>query len=295
MIIINLRGQMGNQLFQWALFRSLQMNGKHVKIDTSFLKAKNLKEPLKEIFHLKYDVIKSDREKWNVIYHPFEFLPIRINKRFYHKKALNNHYIPSILTNDYNPSIFNKNWAYLDGYFQSERYFQGPEVQEQLRLDLRCPDYVQQSSKYQKWLKRIKDSPSCSIHFRRTDYLEMDELYGNICTETYYENAIKEILETNKNSHFFIFSDDKEYVQNYFKEKYSHLCYTVVNDDLEDIEDFFLMSSCTNHILAHSSFSWWAAWLDDNPASIILAPEKWNNLNNWDAIYTSRMKKIKIQ
>ena len=79
------------------------------KIDTAFLKRENLTEPLKDIFHLKYDAIKNEQEKWNLIYHPFAFLPIRINKRFYHEIALNAHYITSIQTNTYNPSIFKKN------------------------------------------------------------------------------------------------------------------------------------------------------------------------------------------
>ena len=92
---------------------------------------------------------------------------------------------------------------------------------------------------------------------------------------------------------FFIFTDDKEWCKKHFKGR----CFSVV--ELEegpktDIAEMMLMSKCKHHIIANSSFSWWAAWLNDAPEKLVIAPSKWINHKDMDDIYTERMVKVEI-
>ena len=111
-------------------------------------------------------------------------------------------------------------------------------------------------------------------------------LYGGICTEEYYQKAIEIVLSKEKDAIFYVFSDDKEYI----REKYNDERFIIVDDDnLDDLDEFFLMSSCKHHVLANSTFAWWSAWLDDNPNSIKVAPEKWLNKPTQPHLHMKRM------
>ena len=106
---------------------------------------------------------------------------------------------------------------------------------------------------------------------RRSDYL----LPGNIdqfgtLESTYYQPAIEYISKNVKNPHFFFFSDDIEWVKKNIKTAFPsvYLSYS-------PHEDLFIMSLCKHNIIANSSFSWWGAWLNENPNKIVVAPKKW--------------------
>ena len=177
----------------------------------------------------------------------------------------------------------------MDGYWQTEKYFSDSEVQKQLRKDFTPLNSIEFSNEYKILKDQINNNNSVSIHVRRDDYLLRPELYGGICTQEYYDRAIKYIKDRENNPIFYVFSDDKEYIKEMYGDKEN---FVLVNTDnqLTDFEEFLLMSGCKHHIMANSSFSWWAAWLNDDPDSINLAPERWLAI---DDIYTDRMIKIK--
>ena len=87
-------------------------------------------------------------------------------------------------------------------------------------------------------------------------------------------------------------------IRHYIHSKYDGLDgFTVVDDGLSDLEEFFLMSSCKHVIMANSTFSWWAAWLNENPDAIQIAPDPWLNpehcgTRDYSDIYTSRMIRL---
>jgi len=112
---------------------------------------------------------------------------------------------------------------------------------------------------------------SCAVHIRRGDYLDAENasMFGGIATEAYYNSAIRYVKENSDNPHFFIFSDDIEYV----KEKYGadENCTIVdINKGEDSRFDIYLMSLCDMHICANSTFSFWGARLSKKYANALL-------------------------
>jgi hypothetical protein len=101
----------------------------------------------------------------------------------------------------------------------------------------------------------------------------MERRFGGICTSEYYQKAIKLISESINNPVFFIFSDDINRVKE--KLPLNNAIYTDWNLGNDSWQDMFLMSRCYHNIIANSSFSWWAAWLNINRNKIVIAPERW--------------------
>ena len=128
---------------------------------------------------------------------------------------------------------------------------------------------------YQKEMRdEIEKNNAVSLHIRRGDYLELSNTYGGICTEEYYKNAIKKFEHTD--CKFYVFSNDFEYA----KSHYYGQRFVIVKPYEQFPEanmDLFLMSRCKHNIIANSSFSWWAAWLNNNPDKIVITPDKWLN------------------
>ncbi|WP_051212661.1 alpha-1,2-fucosyltransferase [Butyrivibrio fibrisolvens] len=120
--------------------------------------------------------------------------------------------------------------------------------------------------------KEMSSNNSVSIHFRRTDYLRSENSFLNITNDDYYDKAIS-FIETKynkKNMHYYIFSDDKEYI----RKKYDDKKYTIIdwNDGEDGIWDFWLMTKCKHNICANSSFSTWASLLNDNQEKTMIRP-----------------------
>lgn len=182
--------------------------------------------------------------------------------------------------------------TYMDGYWQSERYFR--DFAEVIRSDfsVSMPPSVQNAE----WLDRIDDVMSVSVHVRRGDYVhdrQANDVHGT-CSLEYYEQAICHLREhLDVEPVFFVFSDDPEWVQkNIIFRGYSH--YFVTNNDaITNYEDLRLMANCKHHITANSTFSWWGAWLNPAAEKIVVAPRRWfrtDNLSDVDLIPDSWLR-----
>jgi hypothetical protein len=117
------------------------------------------------------------------------------------------------------------------------------------------------------------------VHIRRGDYINdkhTQKFHGN-CGKDYYLEAIKKIKQEKKDITFIFFSDDIDWVKKNFENISSSVLYVDENKDSESWKDMLLMSYCNHQIIANSSFSWWAAWLNANPDKIVIAPQKWYN------------------
>lgn len=110
-----------------------------------------------------------------------------------------------------------------------------------------------------------------SVHVRRTDYVNSGRF--NL-TQGYYTRAMEYIAKIVENPHFYIFSDDINWVEKNMEFNYPH---TFVKGNMEQDSyiDMWLMSQCKHNIIANSTFSWWGAWLNNNPEKIVIAPNVW--------------------
>lgn len=170
----------------------------------------------------------------------------------------------------------NPDYIYYDGFFQNENYFKSVRNELAEVFSLKNPI----EDRNQEVLNKILETNSISLHVRRGDYvtLESANKFHGICSLDYYEKAIKYIAKKVKNPHFFLFSDDIEWVIQNLKIDYP---FTVVDfNQGKGFLDINLMKHCKHNIIANSSFSWWGAWLNQNPDKIIVAPKEWNTQKN---------------
>lgn len=150
----------------------------------------------------------------------------------------------------------------LNGYFQSEKYF--IEIRQELLEYFQFKDELQQKADAL-WSQINPQGDSVvSIHVRRGDYIGLG---FPICPKTYYESACLMFHD----SRFFIFSNDPKWCHSVFTKENE----TIVNSG-GDLLDFILMNKCDHHIIANSTFSWWAAWLSQSGGKVI-APKRWLN------------------
>ncbi|MDE1177730.1 MAG: alpha-1,2-fucosyltransferase [Edaphobacter sp.] len=159
---------------------------------------------------------------------------------------------------------------YLDGYFQAHQY--ATEIEETLRAELTLCQAPQEKNRIV-----FEQIQSCehpvSLHVRRGDYTT---IYGgrDALPMTYYQNAIDAIQGRVAKPTFFVFSDDIAFCRENLPAGPRYI-FVDHNNEMEAHEDLRLMSSCCDHIIANSSFSWWGAWLNPNPDKIVLAPDRW--------------------
>lgn len=168
----------------------------------------------------------------------------------------------------------------LQGYFQSEKFFK-KNYQQILNIS-NIPQFRQNIlQKYQ----NIYNLNSCSIHFRLGDYLDKYKGIYKTNNEDYLLSAIKIILyKGTKDFLIFYEPNDIELVKsimNSLKNKLPNInSITFINPDIPDYEQFLLMSLTKHNITCNSTFSWWAAYINDNPNKIIIAMKDWFGENN---------------
>tara|TARA_Y100001972_G_C7611547_1_gene306591 strand:+ start:158 stop:946 length:789 start_codon:yes stop_codon:yes gene_type:complete len=156
-----------------------------------------------------------------------------------------------------------KNNMFLNGYFQSEKYF---NHNRNKIIDLFSPIPQINNLLNKKYQNIIYNNKVVSVHVRRGDYLKYSDYHANI-GPNYYTEAIKQFPS---NFTFVFFSDDIKWCKETFKGDNF-----IFIEKQDDVLDLYLMSKITNNIIANSSFSWWAAWLNTNENKKIVAPKVW--------------------
>lgn len=161
-------------------------------------------------------------------------------------------------------SLSTLNSYYIEGVWTNYNYLVG--IEDILMESFKFRDGL--SEKNKEYLKKISDSCSVSIHVRRGDFVK----YGfTLTSEEYYSRAIEMIRRKIDNPMFFVFSNDHEYCRHIFEGK---IRYEIVegNDKRYSFRDMQLMSNCKHNIIANSTFSFWGAYLNKNPEKIVIAP-----------------------
>ena len=273
MIVIELSGGLGNQMFQYALYKKFESLKKDVVMETSFFRSgQDLREYELGIFPVKYRTI-TDKEAADIRGYGYQDTVLdKVRHKLMPKKYKT--YIDKI--GPFQPEIFEMDKVYLSGYWQNENYFK--DIKEMICKDFSFDAKLREKNKG--LCAQLEKENSVSVHIRRGDYLttENTRIHGNICTEEYYSNAMVYMKEKIENPRFYIFTDDLQWA----REKYRGEDITIVdgNRDNSSYVDMFLMSQCKHNIIANSTFSWWGAWLNANPDKLVLAPPKW--LNNFE-------------
>ncbi|HEX2954681.1 MAG TPA: alpha-1,2-fucosyltransferase [Bacillota bacterium] len=243
---------LGNQLFQYAIGRMVSI--KHsvpLKLDLSWFKATDYRP-----FQLR---------KFSILFQEATANEIQSVKKKCCFREPHFEYATQVrkLPQD----------VYLDGYWQSEKYFSeiASLIRKEFTLTTR-PGFANQAM-----ARKIQSCQAVSLHIRRGDYANNPVIrsFHGLCGENYYKRAIETIMAEVEKPHFFIFSDDWDWIC----QKYNYLkpaaTIVSVNTPAYGYEDLRLMSLCRHHIIANSSFSWWGAWLADTPEQIVIAPKQW--------------------
>lgn len=276
MIIVKILGGLGNQLFQYSAARALSLKtGQKLYLDIESLLGHKERPYELNIFDVQGKILN----KVDLFNFPLSILSYPLIKLKKHP----NYYLEKEFT--YNSEVLKiKNSIYLDGYFQSQKYF--IEAEGQIRKDLQFKDKLSENE--QQYFEKIVKNSAVSLHIRRGDYitnLNANNLMQNLVLD-YYKNAISFIESKVKNPVFFIFSDDLDWVKSNLSINTEHY-FVSGNSGKDSFRDMRLMSLCKHNIIANSSFSWWGAWLNNNPEKIVIAPQTWfknNQLNDKDLI-----------
>ena len=272
MIIIKIFGGLGNQMFQYAFGKYLsKRNDVDLLLDISYFRNQSLRKF--ELNHLNVKNLQFAEESQIRIVrkesNPISFLFRKLNT------AVSPYYKWSVIEQmnfDFDPNYLKVEApAYVSGYWHSENYFLG--IADLIRSEF---DYIKDLAPYaQSISNQIGTGTSCSIHIRRGDYVNDANTYvvHGVCSMDYYLRAIAAINAQFKDVTFFVFTDDIPWVKT--SSLFNNTNFTIVENTDNHFEDFKLMSKCSHHIIANSSFSWWAAYLGDFPSKVVISPSKW--------------------
>jgi hypothetical protein len=161
--------------------------------------------------------------------------------------------------------------VYLQGYWQSEKYFKDvePVVRAQLRI------VPSPAPAITEWVHELPRVEAVAIHVRRGDYLTSpsNRRFHGVLPAEYYRAAVAEVVRHVPRPEFFVFSDDAAWCES----SLALPCrFTVMDGSARrSYEDLRLMSLCRHHVVANSAFSWWGAWLANAPGGVVIAPRRW--------------------
>lgn len=267
MIIVQLSGGMGNQLFQYAAAKALSI--KHsvsLKVDiSSFATDSNRNFELQNLIPGLQVATAAEINSLlptNKISKLMQYF-LRKSKRTYYREP-HFHFDPAF--QHCGPNV------YLKGLFQSERYFNSIEslLKDSIQPAAALITNIQDLS------RNMRKEQSVSIHIRRGDYLNPATLaYHGVLGIEYYKNAIRTIKQHVPDAVFYIFTDDASWTKDNLQVE--NAVFVSQNYSKTHYEDFFLMSCCKHQIIANSSFSWWGAYLNKHAEKIVAAPKKWFN------------------
>ncbi len=266
MIITKISDGFGNQLFMYACGYAVSRHlDTKLMLDTSYLDTNRLR-------HYELDKLNICYDKMFGVsvcrYYPLKVLCRKI-VHAYMKWRYRFLYEKSGVSYDFNTKDI-KNNTYLFGYWQSEKYFLS--YRDEL-LKMFTPKYVLSEGCID-YVRQVKACQSVAVHVRRGDYVAL----GNCLGTEYYDEAIKIINSRITNPVYYIFSDDLSYAKLIFDEKQGTYKYVEYLSDNLSLDDFFIMKECNHIIMANSSFSWWAAWLNNNADKIVICPK----IKQWD-------------
>ena len=254
MIVTEINGGLGNQMFQYACGRALalQRNEMLYADINSLIHAKTTKDFTARPFEL------------NIFDAQISILPDKIRARFFPKsiplKVLYKWILQYRIYTEpafyFNAGITEqKGNIFLRGYWQTEKYFAGAEAAIRKDFTFRRKKNPDTES----IAEEIKKVNAVSLHVRRGDYVSSPSAnsFHGLAGLNYYKKAIEIIKAKMPDAAFFIFSDDSAWAEEYLAAGNKEMTVVKHNTGADSWQDMYLMSICSHHIIANSSFSWW--------------------------------------
>lgn len=268
MIITEIKGGFGNQLFSYACAYSLAK-----KHQDKLILDKNIYD-LGYFRPFELDKLQIDYDTVLIKNHvPFDRYAHPFRTKFYQLKrackiGLFTKKVVETREFEYHPELLTyKTNVLLSGYWQNYKYFHAycKDIQRQFMPKKAF------SKEISHLMTSLKNENSVCMHIRRGDYATFKG--GKCLSMDYYKEALTMIENAfHGNYKIYVFSDDISFVKEMFVYK-PNFCYLSDSYTLTDLEEFFVMSACKNHIIANSTYSWWAAYLNTNEEKIVIAPE----------------------
>jgi FMN phosphatase YigB (HAD superfamily) len=257
MIVVKIGDGLGNQLYNYACgYAAAKKTGQKLKLDTSECDNSTLRNFELDNFKLE----SCERESFP-------------NKNFFqklYKRARRDIIYHLIKENPKTYSIFDERVfrkkrirdTYLHGYWQNIEYFKmyERELREQFK-----PNYEMNETVHE-FVQLLKTTDSCAIHMRGQD-IRMPDM-------EYFEEAIRIVQQRKPKVELYIFTNDRELANERLMGIKMNQPSKFVQDlgDFSDIDEFFMISACQNQIISDSTFSRWAALLNENTDKIVVAP-----------------------
>jgi hypothetical protein len=292
---VSIYGGLGNQMFQYAFCRALNKHGKKARLSFStylyfyhhngFNLAKAFRIPLAFPFNLlRFFLIHGEIFYKNKLVAGFSrrlitWYQTKVYTVYGEKKEF-----------EYDGNVFEQDAVIFNGTWQVEKYFKNIEAVLQQEFVFKPP--VDKENKAA--IEKISTSNAVSIHIRRGDYLNSHwgKSLAVIKDLSYYERSIAYISERTASPHFFVFSDDIQWVKDNLQ--LTNCTYIGHNSGANSYVDMYLMSLCKHNIIANSTFSWWGGWLNKNEQKIVIMPEKWMNDNECPGIFPQEWIRMKV-
>ncbi|MGH7995523.1 MAG: alpha-1,2-fucosyltransferase [Opitutaceae bacterium] len=285
MIVTRLLGGLGNQMFQYAAGLALAERRRTVlKLDVGWYREDPAYEAhnryglscfnITEQFATREEIERlrgaplTRAERWSVRcarrLHFYRYVQAHARPGHWHRAA----------SAAFSPDFFEQpDDTYLDGMWQSERFFEAAAQRVRLHFSFRypAPPAIAEAA------ERIRTGgPSVAVHFRRGDYARNPVFSREIGVLglDFYERALAALRERVPRVTLYIFSDDLDAVEREFQPAgprvYVRTAPALAHDKLR------LISLCDHAILSNSTFAWWGAWLNPNPSKIVIAPNPWH-------------------
>ena len=258
MLILHLQGGLGNQMFQYAAGKALAARSRRLLgLDTvtGFESDRYGRRYVLGDFAISAPVVAPEEAKRAA---DGAFYRTRMCRQLeaFCKNHLRRGYVPSLLR------LMAGGSGYLDGYWQSEHYF--TDFAPVIRAEFTCRRPPREANR--ELLERILGMDSVSVHVRR-------ERYPVLCSAAYYAKAVEIICAHVAKPTFIFFGDDRAFINSLILDLRQRFRCSAATGSGDDVDDFCLMRSCKHHIIANSSFSWWAAWLSERPGTMVVAPQ----------------------
>ena len=254
MIIVKIVGGLGNQMYGYALYRTLLARGRNAKMELSFWDHQNspIIDKRKYLLSEVFNVVERTPSK-------AEYFMMRAARKLKLVKTYRDN------EQKFQPEILNIKHGFVYGYWQSFKYC--AEIEDTIRKEFTFRKPL--TGRSAEVIDEIRSCNSVSISFRRGDYVKL----GCTLPMEYYTNAIRYIQERVPDAKFFCTSDDIDYCKNTLGG--GGITFIDWSNGDDQYFDMQVIASCKHNILANSTFCLWGAWLNPNPHKIVIRPSKW--------------------